>query len=863
MIKLLNRTKDSLESYKKEPSQNEFIPFVSHVTEHIVSTKSGSYLTTFKIFGLTHECASEGDLYAWLRNINQAFKSNCSSHYTLYIHLYRHKTEAPLSGKYEHVFPKILEENYRKTFEEKPLMVNDWYLTLEYDPIADRTQKIFSFFEKVSHKDFVNIQDDAIKNLDTVSERFLVALQNYGISRLGFYYRDQNGNIVKQTKRQNDDNNEAEDDDFEDDDVIINLDTQKLESNKLRVFSQVLEFYNFLLNHTWRPVPVTRDYLDNVMGSTRIVSSAFGDILQLRLLDKVLYTVGLEIRDYDNATEPGHLNILMETDFEFIMTQSFSVFPQASSIAHLRLQQKALIETNDPSVSQIQQINEAMDGIASKNFIMGWHYGVIHVFDEDQKALFKKADYIINLMNSVGIVTDGVKLASIAAWYSILPGNASLRPRPALISSNNFFCFNSFHNFMTGKAKGNPWGDAITVFKNYSGAPLFFNFHSTPLEENNFGELPAGHSIILGRTGSGKSTLLSALLACCTKYSPRMFIFDKDQGLFPITKSLKGKYIHLRDGEPSGWQPLQLEPTTRNIKFVSRLVTQLCEISLSGELYHSEKEAISQAVNAVMGSESNIPIFKRRLTHVQNYIPGASFGNEQHSRSSLRSLIAKWCEGGENAWLFDNPRDEIDFSLNDIFTFDITEFVVSRGQKPPETRSPMLAYLFFRIRESIDGTKPSMLVFDEFAQYLDDPVMENEVKRGLKTDRKKNAIYVFSTQEPNDALESNIGKTISQAVVTKVLLENPDATKVDYVDGLKLTESEFERFLQIPEHSRQFLIKQGTRSAIASMNLRGLDRIISVLSGTPVNSEILQKVIDEVGDDPEKWLPIYFERLGL
>lgn len=860
VINLLTKAKEELKVYKSEPSQKNFIPFISHLTDYIVSTKDGTYLTTFKIFGRTHECASENDLYNWLRHINQTFKSNCSSHYTLYVHLHRHKTEAPLSGEYKHIFPKILEENYRKTFEEKPLMVNEWFLTLEYNPIADRTQKIFSLFENISHQDFLDIQEDAIKNLDMVSGRFMTALQSYGITRLGFYYRDEKGNIVKQDSQQIEDSEVDDEEDF-----IANLSepSNKLEASKLRTFSQVLEFYSFLLNHTWKPIPVTRDAINNSLGSTRIVSSAFGDILQLRQLDKILYSIGLEIRDYDNATEPGHLNILMETDFEFIMTQSFSVFPQDSSIAHLRLQQKALIETKDPSTSQIHQINEAMDGIASKNFIMGWHHGVIHVFDEDQKAIFKKADCIINFMNSIGIMTDSVKLASVAAWYSILPGNSSYRPRPALISSNNFFCFNSFHNFMTGKSKGNPWGDAVTVFKNSSGAPLFFNFHSTPEGENNFGELPAGHSIILGRTGSGKSTLLAALLANCTKYSPRMFIFDKDQGLFPITKALGGKYIHLLDGEPSGWQPLQLQPTVRNIKFVSRLVIQLCEISLSGELYHSEKEAISQAVNAVMGSESNIPLAQRRLSHVRDYIPGAKFGNEQQSRSSLRSLLTKWCQGGENAWLFDNPSDEINFSVNDIFAFDITEFVVSKGQQPPETRSPMLSYLFFRIRESIDGTQPSMLVFDEFAQYLDDPVMENEVKRGLKTDRKRNAIYVFSTQEPNDALDSNIGKTIAQSVVTKVLLENPDATKADYIEGLKLTESEFERFLHIPEHSRQFLVKQGTRSAIASMNLRGLDREISVLSGTPLNSEILQIIIDQVGDDPEKWLPLYFERLGI
>lgn len=127
-------------------------------------------------------------------------------------------------------------------------------------------------------------------------------------------------------------------------------------------------------------------------------------------------------------------------------------------------------------------------------------------------------------------------------------------------------------------------------------------------------------------------------------------------------------------------------------------------------------------------------------------------------------------------------------------------------------------YLNFRVRQSIDGRRRVIQVFDEFHQYLDDPIMSVEVKRGLKTDRKKDAVYVFSTQEPNDALDSSIGKTIMQQCVTKILLENPDADYEDYVTRLKLTPAEFDALLSIPENSRQFLVKQGSQSAMAQFN---------------------------------------------
>src|SRR5699024_4839452 len=144
----------------------------------------------------------------------------------------------------------------------------------------------------------------------------------------------------------------------------------------------------------------------------------------------------------------------------------------------------------------------------------------------------------------------------------------------------------------------------------------------------------------------------------------------------------------------------------------------------------------------------------------------------------------------------------------------------------------------------LDGKRRSIQVFDEFAQYLDDPVLAKEVKRGLKTDRKKDCIYLFSTQEPNDALESTIGKTIVQAVVTLILLENPGADPKDYLEKLRLTEAEYDTFQQIPEGSREFLVKQGKQSAMAQMVLRDMDKEISVLSGTPDNAERMDKIIE-------------------
>jgi type IV secretion system protein VirB4 len=365
--------------------------------------------------------------------------------------------------------------------------------------------------------------------------------------------------------------------------------------------------------------------------------------------------------------------------------------------------------------------------------------------------------------------------------------------------------------------------------------------------------------MMLGKTGSGKTTLLAACLAMITKYRPRMWIYDKDQGLFPLVKALGGEYTILQEGVPSGWQPLQMEPTNRNIAFVKRLVRMLAEVSNNGPLHPLDAMLLSSAIDNVMGASSLIPRHDRTMSALYDMIPAAKITEDEEGRVPVKMLIQEWTRLGEHGWLFDNPSDSIDLNTRDIHAYDLTEFIVGPDQEPPKTRAPMLLYLLFRVRESIDGSRHVVQVFDEFAQYLDDPTLALEIKRGLKTDRKKDAIYLFATQEPNDALESSIGKTIIQAVVTLVLLYNPEALPSDYINGLKLTEAEYQRMLDIPENSRQFLVKQGGQSALAHFDLSGMDDAISILSGTPDNSELLRKIIENVGEDPDVWLPLYYD----
>ena len=55
------------------------------------------------------------------------------------------------------------------------------------------------------------------------------------------------------------------------------------------------------------------------------------------------------------------------------------------------------------------------------------------------------------------------------------------------------------------------------------------------------------------------------------------------------------------------------------------------------------------------------------------------------------------------------------------------------------------------------------------------------------------------------------------------------------------------------------LIKQSGQAGLAVMKLDGMDKELSILSGTPDNADRLERLIRDLGtDDPDVWLPRYY-----
>ena len=167
--------------------------------------------------------------------------------------------------------------------------------------------------------------------------------------------------------------------------------------------------------------------------------------------------------------------------------------------------------------------------------------------------------------------------------------------------------------------------------------------------------------------------------------------------------------------------------------------------------------------------------------------------------------------------------------------------------------------MFHRVKLALDGSK-SLIFIDEGWKALDDEVFANKIKDWLKTIRKMNGVIGFGSQSASDAANSSISDSLIEQCPTQIFMPNSKAKEEDYRGAFALTEAEFRVVKESPVGSRQFLIKQGNGSAVAKLDLSNMDDEIAVLSGRTETVNLLRDIREEVGDDPEVWLPIFHER---
>jgi len=783
---------------------SRFVPFSSLISPHDVLTRGGDYLRVWRLDGVSFEGADEHQVADCHEALCSLMRNLSGGHWAVWTHRLHRFVDDRLDDPKQPGFARDLSMAYHAMLGGRRMMSNDLYLTLLYRPDTSSVSRAL----RSNHRTRAEIAAAQVEALGVVEERAALVgrmLRGFGPTLLG-------------TRRQ-----------------------------ARHLYSEVAEFLGYLVNGSWRPIPMTPGPLYRTLPDARI--SFGGDKLELRQGDARRYAALVDIKEYASDVEPGILNSLLYEASEFIETQSFSILPRRDAMRALELQRDQLIASDDVVAVQIDEMDAAMNDLGDGQFCMGeYHYSLV-VFGNDAADAGRRAAKAIGAVaEASSLQMAPVDLVADAAWFAQMPGNWRWRTRDAKLSSRAFAALSSAHNFAQGKRDGNPWGEALALLRTPSGQPFYLNLHQSPEGEDSEDKKLPGNTLLIGSTGVGKTTLEMFLLALTRKWdpAPRLVLFDLDRGCEIAMRALGGEYFALEAGKPTGCNPLQWEPTPARIQFWEQLV-RTCVSSLAMPLMPADERAISHAVRAVAMMPTNL----RRFSTVRQNLPKAG-------ENSLYERLGRWCDGGALGWVFDQADDRLrDLRSERVIGFDTTEFM-----DMPEVRTPVMMYLLQVMEELLDGER-LIYVISEFWKALDHEVFSEFAKHKQKTIRKQNGLGIFDTQSPSDVIRHPIGRTMIEQSVTKIFLANPEAVREEYVDGFGLNEAEYDIVRSLgAQGGRRFLVKQGHASAICELDLSGLDDFVTVLSATTDNVALLDAIRAEHGDEPRDWLPVLLREVA-
>jgi type IV secretion system protein VirB4 len=791
--------------FSPDASYSNFVPFSTHVDTHVVKTREGDYLITWLLSGFPFVGREDWEVehrHKTFNSLLQSLRAPDFENLAFWSHDVRRRRQIRSEARFRHQFNQELHDKYMERLSGKRLMQNELYLTMVYRPVV--SGKRFAAISK--DLDVLRREEKGcLEKIDELAGNVEALLQDYSPYRMGLY-----------------------------------------ESAHQQVFSENLEFYGYLLNHVDEPVPVLKapiyDYLPT---SRHMFSTGSGDFAVRTSNGDNFFGAILNIKEYADSSWPGILNGLKYLDFEYVVTHSFSPMSRYDAMKALERTKGAMLSSEDKAVSQIVELDYAMDQLASGNFVLGQYHFNMCIFAIGQEELYQNIAQARAQLSGAGFVTIKEDVAIPAAFYAQLPCNWRFRPRYANLSSLNFLGLSPLHNFATGKPNFNPWGPAVSVLQTLNNQAYHFNFHATKPNEYSLGEKAIANTMVIGKSGTGKTALINFLLSQVQKLEPEptVFFFDKDRGAQIFIQACGGRYFTLEKGRPTGFNPLQCDNTPENLQFLVDLMQTLCG---KDKYTATEQEDLIRAVRAILDTPHHL----RTMTNLQKSLPNMG-------QDSLYDCLSIWCKGGPSEWVFDNPRDVIDFSGSNSIGFDYTEVI-----EDAKTREPIIQYLLHRMDSLIDG-RPFIYVMDEFWKVLEGKGgLKDFAKNKQKTIRKQNGLGIFATQSPQDAIGSDISAALIEQTATLILLPNPNADPKDYIEGLKLTHAEFELVVRLDERSRCFLVKQGHNAVLCQLNLNGMDDELAVLSGSSDNVEILNELLRDhpTPEQPDSWLPEFHAR---
>lgn len=316
----------------------------------------------------------------------------------------------------------------------------------------------------------------------------------------------------------------------------------------------------------------------------------------------------------------------------------------------------------------------------------------------------------------------------------------------------------------------------------------------------NFAKMSNKHFFVLGISGSGKSYTAKFMVAQhLIAQKAKAYILDPNAEYSGLAVKMKGEVIRLAKDSDSIINLFDLAGSDFGDKMLALI--SVFDI-ITGGLTESQKGILNKALTEVYrqkGIESkkpatwgkNPPTFsdlKQVLLDMLARFKGKdAYWNDEQSAQSLLNRVLMYSEGGFFEFLDKPTRLNL---RNEFIDFDLSDL-------PPQVKQLVMFLVLELISKEIRKDKePKVVLIDEGWNLLRSKEAEAYVLEFIKTSRKYNASIGFITQEIEDLLRSDGGKSILNTTSTKILLRQNSSNM-----GL------IAKILCLNEEERNFLLR--------------------------------------------------------
>ncbi|MDO8954613.1 MAG: VirB4 family type IV secretion/conjugal transfer ATPase, partial [Gammaproteobacteria bacterium] len=648
---------------------------ITHLNEATIFESTSAQMgSVIYIKGIPFDTATHEDLNSFQRTWHYAL-TVLGDEYAVYTHIIRRKLNVNLTGKFENEFLRDIDTKYNRQFQNTSLYGNDLYITIVQKGLDfGGFNKAFKLAQKVSDSTIRAAREEKrqadILKLKKRIDQFCASMSAFTPHILG-------------------------------------ADDERLGH------SELLEFLGLFVNAVHSipfkspayASPINKTLKNGVKALELYPEGNIAEYLPAKRIffgDNKMdfqdvngnskFAAILSIKRYPEETKSTLLDKLLHIDCEFVLTNTFAIQPSEQSLRKIDRQVIRMLNANDAATSQIAQLTECKDDLASGRLLVGYHHNTIMLLADSVKALEDAVNKANKVYESAGITTIRESLGLEAAFWAQIPTNQVYQVRSTLITSKNFVDFFPLHNYRTGYCDRNHLGSAVTLIETPSRTPMFFNFHSAGSGNKN--DLTPGHTTIIGGNGSGKTVFMAFMDAQMSRYGGRSFIFDRDRGMELYIRAAGGVYSVISPDHPEEacFNPFWLKDTPSNRQFIKEWMGQLVKLDGEETLPPEIERDISYAVEYAYDNLSKI---SRCLSTVTQILP---------QNFARWSRLEKWLKGensrsdGDYAYLFDNMVDKLDVGVSKL-GFDLTQIM----NQPTAVLTAVMMYLFYRIEESLDG----------------------------------------------------------------------------------------------------------------------------------------------------------------